>query len=246
MASYYEGKEFYNIKYATDIVLENHFKNLLFPDELDLNKIIYSSNAYAFRKRATNKDTTIDVNNLDLPFINYRMTDYDNAIENRPTWFHNRGNADGIYIPELQEKIRFTPIRFEYESSFWCHRDDEMMYAIHELRWDSDNQTLLTTPITINTEIFNFPTHLGYMGLKAEPEYNEQDWLERNKIHSISMDFEVHTWHIRRNPGSDTTWQIAEELIFDFVAQHGGENTTSFEENLQFVINHLTEEVELW
>ena len=212
MDSYYEGKPFINIPYIVDIVMENHFKGVLFPDEADLSRIIYSSNEFAFRKRAKYQVN----NNFNLPFLNYRLSGYDDNIGARPTWWNNTANAIGVYVKEIEEKLHCSPLKLDYECTFWCNRDEEMRYAFNELRWDCDNQTLLKGLVQIGGEDIGFPVHLGYNGVKIEPTYAEREWLEYNKIHSIALDFEIVTWNIKVNiTKALNDWCIPETLLFD-------------------------------
>ena len=207
MPSFYADQNFLNIVYACDIALENHFKSLLFLGES--NRLVYSSNAYAMRKRS-------DGNNgeLDLPFLNYRLNNYEPGIR---TWWNLSSYTKGVYIPELEEKVKYAPITLTYEATFWAHRVDELIYAISTMNFDADNTTTLVPTVEIQSVDFPLSALLSYSGNQYEPTYNEQDWLERNNIHTITLPFTIDTMAIKTN--SDIT--IPTEVILDLYAFYG-------------------------
>jgi len=207
MPSFYADQNFLNIVYAVDIAIENHFKGLLFLGQS--NRIVYASNAFAMRKRS-------DGNNgeLDLPFLNYRLNNYEPGIR---TWWNLSSYTQGIYVPELEEKVRYAPITLTYEATFWSHRVDELIYAISEMNFDADNTTTLVPTVEIDSLDFPLSALLTYTGNQYEPVYNEQDWLERNNIHNITLPFTIETMALKTN--SDIT--IPTEVILDLYAFYG-------------------------
>lgn len=222
---YYKNVNFLNIMYATDIAMMQHFANLFFHG--DMSRVIYSSNAYAFRKRADKND-----GNLNLPFINLYMNTYepgDRLHWNSPMY------TKGTYIPELGEKVRYAPITLDYEASYWCHTDYDVKYAFSEFLWDTDNKTILAPSVQIKEMDIPFPAHLSYDGLDLNPEYNETDWLERNKIHSASIDFQIETLTLKSN----VDISIPNKVLFNFVMSQGGD-TGSVEEAREYLVSELS------
>lgn len=234
MPSYYADKNFLNIAYATDIELENHFSNMLFGG--DTSRIVYSSNAHAMRKRSKQSGEETSSSNLHLPFMNYRTDDY--RIDPGNIRWNARAYTQGVYIPELQQKIVYAPLIVEYEATFWCHRDDELRYAFNEVHFDSGNKTVLTPSVEIDGNTVPFTAWLTYDDLQFDPEYDENDWLERNNIHSAAIDFQIETLALKTN----TNITLTEEVVFNFVADHGFE-ASSYEEALTFIVDHMSEEV---
>jgi len=236
--NYYQDSSFINVLYIIDLSLISHFSTMLFSG--DQTRVIYSSNDYAFRKRSDN-----NVSNLNLPFMNFRLKSHE--VGERIRW-NLPSNSQGVFIDQLDAKIRFSPILLNYEASIWFHRDFDIKYAFNEIIWDSDNKTLLRpyatvtntfipeTPVEVDIE---FPAHLGYTGPSLDPEYNEKDWLEKNNIHSATIDFEIQSFALKTN--TDIT--IPTDLLFNF-ATHVEPIDDNYLEALTFTINHLTEEVE--
>lgn len=224
---YFKDVNFLNIVYASDIAIIEHFSNLFFDG--DTTRVIYASNAYAFRKRAKENE-----GNLNLPFINIYLNDYQPGERirwNLPVY------SKGVYIPELNSKIQAAPITLDYEASFWAHTDYDIKYAFSEFIWDTDNKTILKPSVEIDGNTVYFPIHLSYDGLDLNPEYNEQDWLERNKIHSASIDFDMETMALKHN----SNIHIPEKVLFNFVMSKGLE-VGSVEESYEYLISELSEE----
>lgn len=186
---FYTDSNYVYVVAACDIAIENYFRSLLLEDTSD--RIVYSSNAYAFRKRSKNNS-----GNLELPFINYHLENYEPGP--RP-WWNAQSYTNGVYVEELEAKILCAPITLTYEASMWLHRYDDTIYAISEANFDSDNKTTLTPTVTIESQELDLTAVLSYNGNQFDPQYNEQDWLDRNKIHSITMDFTLDTFALKTN-----------------------------------------------
>ncbi len=238
--NYYQDSNYVNVLYIIDLSLISHFSNMLFNG--DQTRVIYSSNDFAFRQRSEN-----NASNMNLPFMNFRLKSH--TVGERIRW-NLPANSQGVYIDQLDAKVRFSPIKLSYEASIWFHRDFDIKYAFNEIVWDSDNKTLLKPHATItsgsaggNPETsvdVDFPAHLGYDGPSLDPQYNEKDWLERNNIHSATIDFEIDSFALKTN--NDIT--IPTDLLFNF-ADHLDADPENYLEALQFTINRFTQEVEI-
>ena len=237
MASYYENQNFLNTTYALDIALESHFAGQLFPEEVDpTDRIIYASNNYAMRRRAELEHKKGNRTNLNLPFMNYHLNDFNFGQQ---TWWNNELFSRGVFIDEIGIKVRISPVLLAYEATFWCHRHEEALYAFTESRFDADSKTTIIPEITIEERDIPFPGQLGYTDLSFRPQYTEQDWLDRNKIHSIALDFEVQTFIMK----ADTEFTIPEKVILEFNTLHGIANTETNVETISAIIDHFNEEV---
>lgn len=207
-SSYYKNRNldtsFRNAIYSLNIAIETHFAGLLFDN--DLNRIIYSSTDYSFRKRAQENTW----NNANLPFINYYVDDIEN--NNDLQHFNHVANIEGIYIDELDRKLRITPIRVQYDMSFWCHTDYDLQFMTYEVLYDDSNETLIPYYLNIDgKQIKNYGT-LGY-NLQYKPQFDENDWLERNEIQGMKLDISVDTFLIKDN----LDVALVETVIFDFL-----------------------------
>lgn len=202
--SFYANENFLNIVYACDIALEDHFKSLMFLDQPD--RVIYSSNAYALRKRSDQNG-----GELNLPFLNYWLRNEEPGLRH---WWNLASYTKGVYVPELEAKVRYAPITLSYEVSYWCHRDDELKYVISEINFDADNITTLYPTVAIQSENLPFAALLSYSGNQYDPTYNENDWLERNNIHTASLDLSLNTMNLKTN----FAITIPTEVVFEMYA----------------------------
>jgi len=230
---YYNDPNFLNTIYALDLVLIQHFADMFFGG--DQTRVIYSSNEYAFRKRSDENS-----GNLELPFLNFKLRDMD--LGNASRW-HPRAYSSGVFIDEIEAKVRFAPAVLNYDVSFWAHTDFDLKYAFTNVTWDANNKTILAPYVTVTNDLLSediaYAAHLSYTGMSYETEYNEKDWLERNKIHSASLDVEMETFNLI----TDVNIDIPTTLVFNFAAGYNF-NTSNYDDTLEFVINHLTQEVE--
>lgn len=236
VSSYYSDKSFLDIMNAIDIALFGHFAGLLFGS--DQTRVVYASNAYALRKRSDGNS-----GNLNLPFLNFKRDDYDPGLR---SWWHAPTYTKGVYVPELEQKVIAAPVTIGYEASFWCHRADELRYAFSEIIFDADNKTIIDPDnaiikpkVEIDGQEVYIPILLNYESTTFDPTYDENDWLEQNKIHTAEISFTVDSFALKAN--TDIT--IPETVVFEFAHQNSLE-VTDYDETLTRVINHITEEVE--
>lgn len=186
-------ENFHNTIYSMNIALETKFKQMFFKDES--NRIVWSRNSFAMRKRS--QDLKVDnVNGLNFPFMNYKITKIDPTTK-RP-WAHSIGNISGVYIPELNRKIKFSPITVKYESTLWYQRYDDLNYAYQLLAYNSSVEDRLTYYTEIVGQEVKQYGIIEY-SLDFDPTYDEEDWLKRNNIHTITMDFTVQSFYIADN-----------------------------------------------
>jgi len=167
------------------------------------NRIVYSNNSYAFRKRAKQiaqlKEQEENYNNFDLPFLNYKIIEVSNDASGRD-WFNHVANIRGVYIEELGKNIRLAPITIAFESTLWLHTNDDLFYANLVSIFDNSNETILRPIYTIDGYDIPFYVNFSY-SLSMDTEYQQQDWLEKNKIHNIEMNWELLTYMPFLNDG---------------------------------------------
>ena len=205
--------------YALDIAIENHLSKTL---ELSLDRIIYASNEYCFRERTRKNE-----GDLNLPFLNYYRKSFGKS--NRE-WFNDYSNRFGLIDREnkftslLGGRLRVYPISISYEATVFFAQNKDCEYAMNKLLFEDSNETILNPQIETdkgdiieNIAIFN--SELEYM-----PNYQESDWLEQNRIWSISLDFEVDTFMIGNfNPfpdkdanGNPMPLHVAKSVLLEF------------------------------
>ena len=228
---YFSDSNYVNLIDSLNISIKTLWNELI---GLDFDQQIYASNAYAFRRRSNDNK-----GNLNLPFLNYKMKSFneDNTFKN---WQYNTEHQ-GIFIPELGIKVGIRPVIFNYECSFWCNREDEAHYAMTKIIFHGDDPSTVLFYPQFNSEIIKFVGHLTWSGQPAmDPHYTEVDWLSRNNIHSISMDFGIRSFLALGN----TNVSIPDEILFKFGNSNNWdiENLTK-EQLYQMTIDHFTEQI---
>jgi len=233
--NYYDltALNFRNTIYSLNLAVETHFANLIFQG--DANRIIYSDNSNSLRKRAAGQAW----NNLYLPFMNYKVKQISHPSPERP-WFNHSMNIGGVWVEELQKKVRYTPIRVEYEATFFIERDDDMQYAMSEMVFDDSNETLLKPEITIDGQSLQLLAVLGYnYNLDYEPDFVQKDWFDKNEIHSIGLNFEFDYQYIKDNTSG---FGIPDEVILNW-GRLFDDGTSSVDEIYTFMIDRFNETV---
>ena len=226
VTSYYDLTNFRNTVYALNLKIEEHYSSLLL--EGDATRIIYSDNSQALRKRAKDQDWY-------LPFMNYKVNKIDGNT-NRPWWNHYM-NIAGVYIPELERKLRYTPIKVTYDSTLFLHRDDSLQYTIAKIIGDDSNETILSPIITIDDQEIQLQAILSY-NFDYEPEFTESDWLDKNNIHSITLNFEFDYQIISDNTSN---FGIPDTVLFEWGRLHNDGDI--LDNTYEFMIDRFNETV---
>jgi hypothetical protein len=194
--------------YAFDIAFEKMLADLFFNG--DLSRIIYSGNNYCFRKRSRNNQES----SLDLPFINYKLVSTDKEPMIRSNYPASRR---GIYIEELGTYVKYLPVTLSYEITFWSATDYDARVA--DALW-SELRVLVSKlqyGVEINQKFLPLIGIFKWGGIDFEPEYEEQDWLEKEKIHSVAVNLDIETFQIWTPANFKAS--VPESLILDFVTQ---------------------------
>jgi len=223
--TYYDYNKSLTPYYASLIALDNHLANTFFNG--DLTRIVTASNNYALRKRS---DQDKDTSNLNLPFMNYKRTEW--GFDDRIGKWSNPAFSEGVYLAEIGKKVRILPIVVSFESILWFATESDIAKAYHLLRFDSDGLTELEYELVIDGTTYPMWLWFTYDDAKFDPDYNESDWLEQNKIRTVSLNFTAHFFDIE---SGSTDFAITEKVIHDFIVRNnlGDISQEEFYEYLQ-------------
>ena len=213
-SAYYYGSK-YNINwsadqcvaYAMDISLESYFQSLL---GLEATRIIYASNDYCFRERTRQTST----GTLEIPFMNYYKTGYSKADRN---WKQTKQAVRYFKNDNLELQhghIRVMPVKSEYEITLFFNQHKDCEQAYRKLMFASARETTLQASINIEEDTLNIPMILYWDNIEFNPDYNENEWLEQNKIYSISISLSVD--HYILDCDDEDTVYIANSVLLDF------------------------------
>lgn len=208
----------------------------------DVSRLVYSDNTSAFRKRTDSvvgTNGTITTGNLQLPFMNFTQTD--GNIDDSNNWYHWRLDKVGVYTSELETKIKMTPITIPYECTFWCSSAKEMRYLANELYFTRFNHTDMSIPIEYSflsdgiEKTFDIPLYAkANFDMQVDPNYEQNEWLEQNIKHSISMDFNINSWGIKLGDSS-TIVSITEKTILRFKNNLNESQTAAWDKIVEII-----------
>jgi len=236
--SYYDLSSFQNTIFSTILCMQQYWADFLFDGTLD--RVVYAKNDFAFRRRIETQkldpDTVLQATNLNFPFMNFSITGIQPDTDRR--WKNFGLELDGIFNETIGKKIRMSPVKIQFEASYFTNKTNDLHYIMSELMWDDALETIVRPQLEIDGELFDNHGQLLYNGMDFDSQYNENDWLEKNKINVIGMDFEIDTFLVKANT---ERFGIPKEVIFSFGHSQGLEGTP--DQVIQGVIDHLEEVV---
>lgn len=238
--SYFDNSNFLNVYFSTIIALFNYFTENIFPN--DPSRIIYASNDYAFRRRlelnSRDNVSEFQIQSLNMPFMNFAI-DASGIDQNTDrTWKSFPLELHGVMDWTIGKKIRMSPVRISFESTFFSDKDVDIQYIISKLFWDNALETIIKPEIEIDGQSFYNMGLLSAYEAQYRPQYNENDWLERNKIRTIPMNFAVDTFLLQTD--TEHFW-IPKEVLFSFASTQNLDTHewTDYDLLLKGVINHI-------
>lgn len=209
--------------------LDTHFKNMLFKG--DVSRIVTAKNNYALRARADQNQVN---SSLNIPFMNYKRLswDFDSDINKWQVELFSRG----IFIDELENKLKLNPVIFEYEGTLWYAREDDLVHAFRTMRMDADNLTELDFSIMIDGHEVALNGWLTYSSLDFDPDYDESDWLEQNKIRTIALDFSIQTFDVEPSDNTPLEFALTEKVVFNYIQKYNLPEDFTSNEVVEFLI----------
>lgn len=242
--SYYKDMDFINVYYSTIICMFNYFTENLFPD--DPSRIIYASNDFAFRRRlqlnSRDNVSEFQIQSLNMPFMNFSIEASGMSSKTDRDWKSNQLEVSGVMDWTIKKKIRMTPIKLSFEATFFSDKEIDIQYIISKLFWDDALETVLKPELEIDGQKFsNIGVMAGY-NLQYRPRYNEKEWLDKNKIRTIPMNFAVDTFLLQTD--QDKFW-IPKEVLFSFATSQNlnTHEWTDYDLLLRGVIDHIEKDV---
>lgn len=166
-----------------DFIVDRYFMG-------DSSRAIISSTEMALRNRAKGNSWS----NANLPFFNLGVPSVNKDVA-RP-WYVHRLAVEGVWVPELQRKVKMLPIKISFECSLFYHNMYDVQFAMFRAIQEEHFEDRLSIPMKFeNGQELNLIGILEY-NLDTSPQYTEKDFLERNKIRTITLDPTVDTYVI--------------------------------------------------
>lgn len=237
--SYY-GK-FLNNYLSSIIAMDEYFQEYMFPD--DPTRIIYSTNDFAFRRRLqlqSVEDTinAFQINSLDMPFFNFAISSNGLSANTDKTLKNNQLEKLGMMDWLSNTKIRLTPLKIEFEGTYFSTEEIDVQALFSKLQWDDALETTIRPKIQIGDHVYNNYALLNYSSISYNPQYNESDWLEKNRIRTIEINFSLDTYLLDMD---DSQFWIPKTVLVGFANSKNipVEDVEDYEEVLNGVIDHI-------
>jgi hypothetical protein len=206
--------------HAANISMINYFSQYYFKN--DLTRFVWASNDYAFRRRV--EQAGKGSQGLALPFFNIKLINVTPGGD-RP-WANMSAQADGLPMYDLGKKMHLTPAEFTYDLTMYFSTEIEAFYNMGTLILDAALETKI--PSTIDVTVDNAPAppsvytleNIGVMkmgSLSYNTEFQEKDWLEKNKIRAIPVNPTLQTWIYSptiRTRDHAASYGISKQVIF--------------------------------
>jgi len=220
------NKPFCNNVLSTNIALWKHLAGLLFGG--DMERVVWAGTDIMFRKRqeqlAERKAGRVpktDLGVLDMPFCSFRLAQDGIKPGSQRNWWNPSLHAKGMWFEELGRRLRATPATLNYEACFCCSHDSDLYWAQQEQIWCANAETVIESFVDAAAPDGGTRTLKNIVICDVEPranqQFREQDWLEKNKIQTVSLDISCQTWLIAED--SRHRYSVTEKVIFDFL--HG-------------------------
>jgi hypothetical protein len=224
------NKPFFNIILSTNIAIYKYLADLYFDG--DMERIVWASTDMMFRKRQEqlavrkqnhNPKDTLGI--LDIPFCSFRLAqDGVNEGTDR-NWWNPALNVEGMWIEELGRRVCITPMTLTYEACFICHHDTDL-YRVQNINiWNKAKakETIVESFVDAigpdgaahtlkNIIIYDATAHMS-------TQYNESDFLEKNKLQAITMDIQCQTWAMEED--LHHRYCVTRKVVFDFLEGSG-------------------------
>ncbi len=105
-----------------------------------------------------------------------------------------------IWFEELGLRLRITPATINYEACFCCNHDTDLYWAQQEQIWDKNQESIIESFVDAIAPDGTTHTLKNIIIYDAEPhvnaQFSEHDWLEKNKIQTITLDISCQPWLI--------------------------------------------------
>lgn len=205
--SYYEdkvGSRWIDIHQSACIAIENFFSKVLF--EHDLKRMVYSAQDAVFRKRIELLDQGKVENqeyspvSLNLPFGSYfKTTDWDD--DDRVAAKQTGQVLRGQYDLSVYRRIRSRAVKATYTATFFFSTQTDVRAAAQMLNWEATPKgpICIYDAVAWKGNTLLVPINITIEKVDSKPQYNELDWLEKQRIFPIEVTMTVRSYEVLIN-----------------------------------------------
>ena len=190
-----------DIHQSAKICLEDYLARVLFKG--DLSRICYAKPDIIFRRRIETLDKgkaeelEYSPISLELPFLSYSQTsDWEN--DDRPASQQAGAMIHGEYDTNTYKKIRSRAVKCTYTATVFYSRRDDIRLASQILNWEANP----TGPIFLYDRVqfkggsLDIPICVTIEKINTKPDYNEKDWLEKQRIFPLEIEMTVRSYEV--------------------------------------------------
>lgn len=203
---YYDkiGSRFIDIDLSCELCIEKYFSTVLFNG--DYSKMCYSALDSTFRRRIETLDKGKVENqqytpiSLDLPYGSYfRTSDWED--DDRFAAKQSGQMLTGQYDMNFYRKIRSRAVKAQYTATFFFSRQDEIRAAKQVLDWEASPKgpTFIYDTVSWKGCNLNIPVFITIDKIDTKPNYNELDWLQKQRLFPIEVQMTVRSYQVLIN-----------------------------------------------
>lgn len=194
-SQYYIYRSYVSTYYYVYMRLEEWLKEIIFRN--DESRTFLASDEYAFRRRFELTDTSksyndVEASSLQFPFANYWPLNTgwqpDTRIVANPAALVYAGIYEG------DTKIRAASVALPISITFYYDREDDARMAYEKLLFYTYNEHYYDINVPYVGNTLGIPFILRVNNLRFNPTFNETDWLNKNRIFTISVEFDIRTY----------------------------------------------------
>lgn len=275
------GSSFYKTKYyksgssymldvilSTTLELMNYFDNLFFLG--DSSRVVYATNAYAFRARSQSlrgqENSDLQPNDLSFPFMNFSVRQGGVSLADSVLYSNYQLKSSGVYIEELNKKAKLYPIVINFEGTYFTTQMVDAHIVTSRAFEQGALETVLKPSIWYKGQEISNIAKVKFDDIVLDDQYNEADWLEKNRIHTVGFSLSVYTYLVDFYPGiftgedkppfgsgdpdkdedpSISGFNIPKKILLYYAMRNNleGWNGKDYDGLLQGVIDHLDQAV---
>jgi len=248
--TFFDKPSFNNIL-ATNIAIYKYLADMFFSG--DMGRVVWASTDMMFRKRQEqlaerklNDSPKTDLSLLDLPFCSFRLTqDGIKPGGSQRSWWSPALHVEGMWFEELGRRLRITPVTINYEACFCCNHDTDLYMAQQNQVWDKNTETIVESFIDATAPNGDVHTLKNIIIYDADPHVNqtftEKDWLEKNKIQTITLDINCQTWLVDED--INHRYSVTKKVLYDFLHGANYYNRISGEKDVDTAANKIISDI---
>ena len=210
-SQYYVHNSYINSYYHIYKYIEKWFASNLFRN--DTSRVFLASDDYCFRRRFELTDTskdfeTLDFESLRFPFANYWPLNTGWKADTRYAANPAPLVYEGIYVGNT--KVKAASGIMDVPVTIWFDREDDARFAYDRLYFYSFNEhnDSVNVPygrsdtlnnngtFSQNTNVLGLPMVLEIKDIQFNPQFNETDWLKRQRVFVIKCTVAMRTYLI--------------------------------------------------